>query len=274
MPQQSLNGSSAIPPRSSTNSSRSSLSRRLSSFFSRRPTDRDSPRSVNEFGLNTLFNPEEHGTTVVADFVFVHGLGGGSNKTWSIKYSPESFWPKEWLPQDPSFEGVRIHSFGYNASWASWLQNPLDIHAFGEYLVQELLSHPQIRTQDTRIVLIGHSMGGLVIKKACILFKTTQSFTDMANRLHSFYFMGTPHRGSNLAGTLNNLLRMSGTGGRAYIAGLETKSEMIQVLSDGFRDHYSGIHLHTFYESLPTPPVGMIVEIESATLGLYHPLHG
>lgn len=182
----------------------------------------------------------------------------------------EYFWPREWLPEDPDFEGVRIHSFGYNANWATWLKSPVDVHAFGQSLVEELRSDPKIHGQNTRIILVGHSMGGLVIKKACILSKTNPSFGDIGSRLDSFYFLGTPHRGSNLAGTLNNLLRISGSGRRAYVSGLETKSEMIRVLNDEFRIHYSGIHLHTFYESLPTNPVGMIVDIESATLGNEH----
>jgi pimeloyl-ACP methyl ester carboxylesterase len=162
---------------------------------------------------------------------------------------------------------VRIHSFGYNANWATWLKSPVDIHAFGQSLVEELRSDPKIHNQDSRIVLIGHSMGGLVIKKACVLSKTNPDYIDIAGRLHSLYFLGTPHRGSNLAGVLNNFLRLSGSGRRAYVSGLEAKSESIRILSDSFRIHYAGIHLHTFYESQPTPPVGMIVDQESATLG-------
>jgi pimeloyl-ACP methyl ester carboxylesterase len=244
----------------------SGLSRRFTGLLSRRSTEK-TPKAKNEFGLNTVFEPDES-TPVIADFVFVHGLGGGSSTTWCLKQNPEYFWPKEWLPKDPAFAGVRVHSFGYNATWATWLKSPLDVHAFGQSLVEELLSDPKVSAQKTPIVLIGHSMGGLVIKKTCILLRTNPQFAPMAKRLHSFYFLGTPHRGSNLAGVLNNLLRVSGSGTRAYVSGLETKSEMIRGLSDGFRHNYQGIHLHTFYESQPTPPVGMIVDMESATLGM------
>lgn len=257
-----------MSPRASTSKSSSGLSRRFTGLISRKSTQGPAKeKAKNEFGLNTVFDPDET-TEVIADFVFVHGLGGGSSTTWCLKQNPEYFWPKEWLPKDTDFEGVRVHSFGYNATWATWLKSPLDVHAFGQSLVEELLSDPKVKGQDTPIVLIGHSMGGLVIKKTCILLKTNPEFAHLAKRLHSFYFLGTPHRGSNLAGVLNNLLRVSGSGHRAYVSGLETKSEMIRGLSDGFRVNYAGIHLHTFYESQPTPPVGMIVDMESATLGL------
>ena len=255
----------------SNRSTGSTLSRRLSTLLpgSRRSTEPPTKltKPKNEFGLNTVYKPGD-GTKIIADFVFVHGLGGGSSTTWCLKQNLEYFWPKEWLPRDPDFEGVRVHSFGYNANWATWLKNPLDVHAFGQSLVEELLTHPDTKGQDVPIVLIGHSMGGLVIKQACILSKTNPDFAPVANRLHSFYFLGTPHRGSNLARVLKNLLRLSGRSRRAYVSGLETKSEMIRILSDAFRVHYSGIHLHTFYESQPTPPVGLIVDVESATLGL------
>ncbi|KAI4689374.1 uncharacterized protein J4E88_002726 [Alternaria novae-zelandiae] len=245
----------------------SSIGRRFSfkSFSSRKPTTKvEKPR--NEFGLNTVYEPDET-SAVIADLVFVHGLGGGSSTTWCLKQDADYFWPKEWLPKDPDFKGVRIHSFGYNANWATWLKSPVDIHAFGQSLVEDLRSDPKINNLDSRIVLVGHSMGGLVIKKACVLSKTNPDYSDIANRLHSLYFLGTPHRGSNLAGVLNNFLRLSGSGRRAYVSSLQAKSESIRILSDSFRIHYAGIHLHTFYESQPTPPVGMIVDQESATLG-------
>ncbi|KAK2600092.1 hypothetical protein QQS21_005178 [Conoideocrella luteorostrata] len=252
----------------STKSSGSALGRKLSSLLpsSRKSTPQGSLRDKNEYGLSTVFQPEGS-AGVIADFVFVHGLGGGSSTTWSIKSKPESFWPKEWLPRDPDFDGIRVHSFGYNANWRKREKSPLDVHAFGQSLVEDLLSDPKIKASNTPIVLIGHSMGGLVIKKACILSKTNSDYAHLANRFHSFYFLGTPHRGASLAKVLNNLLRISGTGRRPYIAGLESQSEMIRTLNDGFRVNYSGIHLHTFYESQPTPPLGLIVDAESATLG-------
>ena len=40
-------------------------------------------------GLNLLYAPAEP----LADFIFVHGLGGGSRKTWSKTTSVKDFWP-------------------------------------------------------------------------------------------------------------------------------------------------------------------------------------
>ncbi|KAK7949341.1 NACHT and WD domain protein, partial [Apiospora aurea] len=252
---------------SSSSKPSTSLTRRFSRRLSLRfghPKSPEQPKR-NQFGLNTVFEPPEP-SDVVADFVFIHGLGGGSSKTWSCSHDPDCFWPERWLPQDDAFQGVRIHSFGYDANWKSFQATQLDVHSFGEYLMEELASNPKIRDQDTNIVLLGHSMGGLVIKKACILARTNPGFSSLSRRFHSFYFLGTPHKGAGLATTLNNILHAGGTN-RHYITGLEAKSELIRVLNDQFRLHYYGIRLHTFYETQPIQPLGIVVDYESATLG-------
>ena len=77
-------------------------------------------------GLNLLYDPP----SPVVDFVFVHGLGGGSRKTWSKSDSLDHFWPGEWLPHDPGFQNVRIHSFGYNSDWASTQDDVSNIQDF------------------------------------------------------------------------------------------------------------------------------------------------
>ncbi|RKL39818.1 hypothetical protein BFJ72_g6545 [Fusarium proliferatum] len=256
------------PGSASLRSSASSLGRRFTNLLpiSRKSTRQVAERAKNEFGLNTVYQPPES-SNVIADLVFVHGLGGGSSTTWCIHGDPESFWPKEWLPKDPDFDGVRVRSFGYNANWSTRAKTPLDVRSFGQSLVEELISDPMIKSSDTPIVLLGHSMGGLVIKQACILSKTNRDFAQLAQRFHSFYFLGTPHRGANLAKFLGNLIRISGKGRKPYVQGLESQSEIIRSLNDSFRVHYAGICLHSFYESQPTPPVGLIVDMESATLG-------
>ncbi|SCV41499.1 uncharacterized protein FFB14_07479 [Fusarium fujikuroi] len=236
------------PGSASLRSSASSLGRRFTNILpiSRKSTRQVAERAKNEFGLNTVYQPPES-SNVIADLVFVHGL--------------------EWLPKDPDFDGVRVRSFGYNSNWSTRAKTPLDVRSFGQSLVEELISDPMIKSSDTPIVLLGHSMGGLVIKQAYILSKTNRDFAQLAQRFHSFYFLGTPHRGPNLAKFLGNLIRISGKGRKPHVQGLESQSEIIRSLNDSFRVHYARICLHSFYESQPTPPVGLIVDMESATLG-------
>ena len=142
--------------------------------------------------------------------------------------------------------------------------------------MEEIQSYPAInRESDVPIVLIGHSLGGLIIKKACIISKENPTYSDIDKRLHSIYFLATPHRDSDLAQTLNNVLGVSLSGSRLFVTNLERGSEAIQILNDQFRHYYRGIQLHSFIESASTNlgvGSGLVVDRESATLGLkLHP---
>ena len=130
------------------------LGRALSRFTSSRKTSparragtetdehTDSEEDIKgPLGLNLLYAVTEP----LIDFVFVHGLGGGSRKTWSKSSDLYHFWPKEWLSQDPEFSRVRIHSFGYKADWGEKKESVLDIHDFGRSLLGAIESSPDIR---------------------------------------------------------------------------------------------------------------------------------
>jgi hypothetical protein len=95
-------------------------------------------------GLNLLHdspNPK-------IDFIFVHGLGGGSRKTWALSADPEQYWPEAWLPQDPEFSSVRIHSFGYNADWNEWRTNTMNVLDFARSLLGEMSCNTKIRRSN------------------------------------------------------------------------------------------------------------------------------
>lgn len=96
-------------------------------------------------GLNLLHASSEP----LIDFVFVHGLNGGSRKTWTYGEDPDLYWPKEWLAKDPAFKNVRIHSFGYNSHWTD-TKTTHNIHDFGQSLLNDIQTSPQMR-EDGRV---------------------------------------------------------------------------------------------------------------------------
>ena len=219
-------------------------------------------------GLSFLFEPSEP----LVDLIFVHGLRGGSRKTWSKTDDPYHYWPKEWLPRDPDFKNVRIHSFGYNADWGEIKQSFLDIHDFGKPLLLAIHDSPQIRSgNDTPLILVGHSMGGLVCKKAYILARQDPAFDALAPRFYGLIFLATPHRGSDSAQQLSTLLRISVLhGSKPYLGDLERGSRTLQSINDEFRHYSDSLQLRSFYETLKTT-IGinsvLIVDKASATLG-------
>ena len=73
------------------------------------------------------------------DLVFVHGLDGSPQKTWS---GQKGFWPM-WLKGEAGFENVRILRFGYHAEWASLraVPNNNNIQSFASELLDALDTH-------------------------------------------------------------------------------------------------------------------------------------
>ena len=119
----------SVPP------SRSFLSRGLP----KRPSHPQHEDPKGPFGLTTLYDPAN---PAIADLIFVHGLGGGSQSTWTKDLNPNLFWPKVWLPEDPGFQDVRIHSFGYNSNWGK--ESTLHIHDFAKSLLGAIQDCPLI----------------------------------------------------------------------------------------------------------------------------------
>ncbi|KAJ2994689.1 hypothetical protein NUW58_g1486 [Xylaria curta] len=220
---------------------------------------------IGPLGLNLLYSPPQP----IADIVFVHGLGGGSRKTWSKTESLNQYWPKEWLPKDAAFENVRIQSFGYNSDWAKSKDNCLNLHHFGKALLGHLATSPSILSFNTPIILVGHSMGGLVMKKAYILARQDATYETLANRVHSMYFLATPHKGSDSARLLKNILQATALS-RDYVGDLEKGSAALRIINDEFRQYSREVSLWSFYETekLNIGVLGvLIVDPESATLG-------
>ncbi|KFY88927.1 hypothetical protein V498_06614 [Pseudogymnoascus sp. VKM F-4517 (FW-2822)] len=247
---------------------RISLSRKTSSKIEEVP---DLPQDIKgPLGLNLI-----HGIPKpLIDFIFVHGLGGGSRKTWSVSPDPRHYWPKEWLPQDPDFKNVRIHSFGYKADWDERKESTLTVHDFARSLLNEVQCSPDIRGSNTKIVFVAHSMGGIVIKKAYLLAREDPELRELAHRIHSLYFLATPHGGSQLAKTLSNILQISfgpvSYGAKPFVAELNRTSETIISINDSFRHFVGDLQLWSFYETTPSTIIGvdtMIVDKSSATLG-------
>lgn len=208
----------------------------------------------------------------VADIVFIHGLGGGSRKTWSFSPDCSHYWPQSWLPADQEFSDVRIHTFGYKADWGERRQSVLDIHDFAQSLLGTLRNHHGIRRTSTRIILVGHSMGGCVAKRVCTLAHQDPTAADFAARVHSIFFLATPHRGADMAAILESMLAVT-WGKKPYVSDLTPNSTALAAINDAFRHYAPKLRLWSFYETLPTRCAGamsrIVVEKHSATLG-YH----
>ena len=113
-------------------------------------------------------------------------------------------------------------------------------------------------------------MGGLVVKKSIIAARNNPMYHELSDRFHAAFFFGTPHRGSDLASTLNKYLRATMNSPKSFVTDLLRGSETTNILNEEFRHAYQGITVYSFVETVPMSwhvGSGLIVERDSAVMG-------
>ncbi|KAI0016123.1 hypothetical protein F4780DRAFT_760925 [Xylariomycetidae sp. FL0641] len=250
--------------------------RSRSSIFTS-PTSPDSERLFpggQTRGLRVL--KEATDLTSEVDIIFIHGLTGDSWRTW---HHPSGvYWPIDLLSQD--LPGARILSFGYDADVAKLVgavgKSNLRDHAstlVGEYGALRLrLGHERPR----RLIIAAHSLGGLVAKKAlCVSAESPVPDSQLLDRdTIGVCFLGTPHRGSELADYATIILRVLKTTRKRInhkiVEVLQPNSEVLNDLHESFslwllrnQDRSS---VACFYEEHEMPGGMMVVPKLSATL--------
>ncbi|KAI1425810.1 hypothetical protein F5Y12DRAFT_347836 [Xylaria sp. FL1777] len=214
------------------------LTRRDTSSLTKR--EREAPKGP--LGLTTLFEPDGQ---AVADLIFVHGLNGGSRSTWS-KTGSGSFWPQDWLSCDDAFQDVRIHTFGYSSGLNR--ESVLNIRDFATNLLACVYHSPAMTPSASgQIIFVGHSMGGLVIKKAYILAHQIPEYEKLAERIHAMFFLATPHQGAGIAQLLSRFLALAGP--RPFVEDLIPQSDMLQIINEEFPRYSDSLQLFSFFES-------------------------
>ncbi|KAK9775030.1 putative GPI inositol-deacylase [Seiridium cardinale] len=235
---------------------------------------RSEDRREDPLGLLVLHTPEPAEKRTV-DILFVHGLGGTSLRTWCHGRDLDNLWPRLWLPDEDGFSSARILTYGYNAHFSSKKeQASLAIGDFANDLLFRMKygeSGPE-RLGQVPIVIVAHSMGGLVFKKAFIHGLLNDEFRDIISMIKSVLFLATPHRGTDLAETLNKILTSSifGHSPKDYVSELARRSPTIDELNESFRHHASKLQIFSFYETLTTaigPISAMILDKNTAVLG-------
>ncbi|KAJ6112263.1 hypothetical protein N7523_008324 [Penicillium sp. IBT 18751x] len=220
------------------------------------------------------------------DLVFVHGLNPrGRNdhpfETWT--HANGKFWPKDFLAEDILY--ARVFVYGYNANitkpqtmstasikdHANTLLNLLDM---------ERNPHRQ-NSPPPKIIFIGHSLGGLVIKQALLNAKEDPKYGAIRNATSGLVFFGTPHRGAKaveLGKIAAGIARFvsKGHASNDLLDCLEHNSLFTRQMSDRFRHQLEDYQVISFIEGKevqlggagPASISHLVVNEESAVLGL------
>ncbi|KAK6509436.1 hypothetical protein TWF481_004180 [Arthrobotrys musiformis] len=244
------------------------------------------PQSADPGGYQYGVNVLSPGVDPVVDIILVHGLGGDPFKTWTHsggKKEPSVLWPRDLLALE--IPEVRILSYGYDTKVTSWFEGATSnmIHHHSETMISRLHNFRSRKidgknSTERPIIWIGHSLGGILIKRALIY--SNSCGVDHNERLRSIrvstqgiLFMGTPHMGSDIVrwASLARKLLLFFPGVKldsTMLSMLGQNSETLQNINTLFTGIASSFEIVYFYEEietvLPTGQREVIVPYSSA----------
>ncbi|MHC2282897.1 pimeloyl-ACP methyl ester carboxylesterase [Bradyrhizobium diazoefficiens] len=198
--------------------------------------------------------------------VFIHGLRRGGHQIWMSGEPPEP-WPL-WLAED--IENLAIWVVGYDASPTLWRGHSMARVDRANNVLARLLAEERLRSGD--VAVVAHSFGGLVfeqmLRTANERAPSEPAVADLLRRISRVTFLGTPHRGADLAtwaGRLRLLARPSNAA-----RGLERNDPDLRDLNQFYRRYASRTDIDTqsLVETRPVRWFGMIVQPDSADVGL------
>lgn len=137
------------------------------------------------------------------DVVFIPGLLGGPAWTWRQSGSNDQpltkCWPSDWLAKD--CPNIRMLTIEYDTSLSDWA--PACPHSNPQRTLDARASEFTRKLREAGvgerpIIWVGHSMGGLLIKKI-LLMAQNNSDQDLVEKTKGVVFFSVPHKGSNIA---------------------------------------------------------------------------
>lgn len=215
------------------------------------------------------------------DIVFVHGLNGHPEKTWTADNNV--FWPRDLLPISVGTVPIRVLTYGYDARVSAFTDGvgKDHIHHHAENLAARLYSNrSSARATERPIIFVVHSLGGLVTKQCLIYSRSidhpnSEHLRSIFVSTYGMLFMGTPHNGSDLAkwGMMLQSIA-SATLPRKFfdssshlVDALKTNNETLQTINRQFTDIQPQLRIYFFYEARPMDLKGtrqFVVDEDSA----------
>lgn len=232
--------------------------------------------------LEEVYTPAEQPKI---DFVFVHGLNPRGRvdhafHTWT--HENGTFWPRDYLPQD--IPQARVFIYGYNSN----VTNPQSMsnasvkdHANTLLNLLDLERSPQVNARPPKIIFIGHSLGGLVIKQALLNAQEDPKYTSIRTGTYGLVFFSTPHHGTKgvelgkIAAKVAKFVS-KGHASNDLLDCLEHNSLFTRQMSSRFCHQLEDYRVLSFIEGKevlfggtgPASVSHLVVDEESAVLGL------
>ncbi|KAG9239961.1 P-loop containing nucleoside triphosphate hydrolase protein, partial [Calycina marina] len=250
--------------------------------------------TIKASGLNIWSDEAAGGPARVVDIIAVQGLGSHEFYTWvkkvpSVADRPKGLSARSWKWKKtldrggedgttevmwirdllvPMFNDARIATYSYKSDWRDRAIKT-SLRQCAEQFLNILSQHRQQVEERTRpLLLIGHSLGGLVIQQALVIAIHQQEFTNLRLSVAGVIFLGVPFQGSDVASVGARLAQIRGLDS-TILKLLEKDSPSLYALSRDFRGSYGEWDLVCFYEKIEAgygPMKKQTVSPQSASL--------
>ncbi|KAF3025139.1 hypothetical protein E8E14_014701 [Neopestalotiopsis sp. 37M] len=225
------------------------------------------PHSGQQYGIKTWYEPEHP----AIDIVFIHGLKGDRDKTWTATGSVMP-WPKALLPLN--LPRARILTYGYDSrpidTFSMVSSNCLQNHA-NNFLSALATNRSADEIKNRPIIFVAHSMGGLICQDMLVASRCSPEIhlQRIVESTAGVMFLGTPHSGSALALYAERLAKLIGAFKKTnprIIGVLRRDSEVLARIQTQFhlmlkarqQDGEYPIAITCYYEELPFPGIGEV----------------
>ncbi|KAL2865726.1 LipA and NB-ARC domain protein [Aspergillus lucknowensis] len=219
------------------------------------------------------------------DFVFVHGLNPRARnehafETWT--HENRTCWPRDYLPQD--IPNSRVFIYGYNSTVTdarTMSTASIKDHANTLLNLLDMERSEQMGVRAPKIIWVGHSLGGLVIKQALLNAHEDRKYTSIRTDTCGLVFFGTPHRGAKgveLGKIAANVAKFisKGHAKNDLLQCLEENSFFTKQMSSRFSHQLEDYQVVSFVEGKevfiagagPASISHLVVDEDSAILGL------
>ncbi|KAL2836458.1 hypothetical protein BJY01DRAFT_221982 [Aspergillus pseudoustus] len=235
--------------------------------------------TTSSIGLRLL---ADGGAKPVVDIVFVHGLTGDRERTWTVS-DTTALWPEILLPS--AIPNARVLAFGYDTNVPDWI-TMVSVSRVGNHAMNLSTALASFRDQDDTknrpIIFVCHSLGGIVFQDA---ITTCQHYPEahirsVAQSISGIIFLGTPHSRSEITHAVENLARSIGLLNQTnpdILSFLERESEALAKIQNSFHAFIrlrlvskgEAIQMTSFYEELPLPGIGLVVPMQAAIIPGY-----
>ncbi|KAM0433914.1 hypothetical protein ACHAPT_003858 [Fusarium lateritium] len=207
-------------------------------------------------GITTLYTPplEDHQVDIIA----VSGLGGHAFGSFKERNGGH-MWLRDSLPYDITREDTddpiaRVMIYGYESSVAQSksMQNLEDLATSFHNSLLALASSPTTRP----IILVAHSLGGLIVKQTLISLSKSKNEDDakLVQAVYGIVFFGVPHDGMDIS----SLIPMVGDGPNRFL--IESigriNSQILNIQQREFHRVLGGegdSEIFCFYETVESP---------------------